>query len=90
MMFENPKELMGEFKQLAERAKEYRTAMDNAKTYPERVMFKKKFEDNNKKALEILDILMKDGTLNVGGAKDEALSNEGRTETPIGISASME
>lgn len=79
-----------EFRELAAKAKELRIAMENATTYPKRIMAKKKLDDNNKKALEILVKLMKLESTEAGGAKDEALSNEGRTETPIGISASME
>lgn len=83
MVEANPKLLMAEFHQLATQAKELRTKIDTATTYPMRAVLKKKLDDNNKKALEILDILMKDVSLNVVGANDEALSSERRTETPI-------
>lgn len=84
--------LIAEFKDLAKVSIEFKQKMDTAKTFAKREVYKKKLKKNNIRAAEVLsalEILMKKEQA-ADGVEDEALSLEGRVETPDGESSPVE
>ena len=87
--------LIVEFKDLAQKAREYKKIITEAKTYTKREIYKKKLKENNIKAADVLsalNILAGSDALTTltnktkkeeaaSGVNDEALSIEGDSRT---------
>lgn len=87
--------LAEEFKDCALKALEYRKQIEASKTFLKKEIFQKKLKKNNIKAAQVLAALeeainAQNASTEAAGAKDETLSVEGRTETPIGETTSLE